>query len=73
MATPIERGFGEKFLQSIDNFYTHGIDWLFNEWWETAPTDAIAKDMLYMRMFCRTCADKMTEDNSSGTGGKAGS
>jgi ubiquinone biosynthesis protein COQ4 len=43
MVSPIERSFGEKFLQSIDNFYTHGIDWLFNEWWETAPADAIAK------------------------------
>lgn len=43
MANPIERGFGEKFLQSIENFYTHGIDWLFNEWWETAPADAIAR------------------------------
>ncbi|OSZ64492.1 hypothetical protein CAP39_13105 [Sphingomonas sp. IBVSS1] len=43
MATPIARGFGEKFLLSIDNFYSHGIDWLFNEWWETAPADAIAK------------------------------
>jgi len=43
MVAPIERAFGEKFLKSIDNFYTHGIDWLFNEWWETAPTDAIAK------------------------------
>ena len=43
MVAPIERAFGEKFLKSIDNFYTHGIDWLFNEWWEAAPTDAIAK------------------------------
>jgi ubiquinone biosynthesis protein Coq4 len=43
MVAPIERAFGEKFLKSIDNFYTHGIDWLFNEWWETAPADAIAK------------------------------
>jgi hypothetical protein len=32
MASQIERGFGEKFLKSIDNFYTYGIDWLFNEW-----------------------------------------
>lgn len=43
MVSPIERGFGEKFLKSIDNFYTHGVDWLFNEWWETASADAIAK------------------------------
>lgn len=43
MIAPIERTFGEKFLQSIDNFYARGIDWLFNEWWETAPDDAIAK------------------------------
>lgn len=41
--TPIERGFGEKFLKSIDNFYSHGVDWLYNEWWETAPADAMAK------------------------------
>ena len=43
MITPIERGFGEKFLKSIDNFYSHGVDGLENEWWETAPADAIAK------------------------------
>ena len=43
MVTQIERSFGEKFLKSIDNFYTYGIDWLFNEWWETAPADVIAK------------------------------
>jgi ubiquinone biosynthesis protein Coq4 len=43
MMTQIERSFGEKFLKSIDNFYTYGIDWLFNEWWETAPADVIAK------------------------------
>jgi ubiquinone biosynthesis protein Coq4 len=43
MVAQIEREFGEKFLKSIDNFYTHGVDWLFNEWWETAPVDAIAK------------------------------
>lgn len=43
MITPIERGFGEKFLKSIDNFYSHGVDWLYNEWWETAPADAMAK------------------------------
>ena len=43
MVTQIERSFGEKFLKSIDNFYTYGIDWLFNECWETAPADVIAK------------------------------
>lgn len=43
MISPIERKFGEKFLQSVDDFYAHGIDWLFNEWWETAPADAITK------------------------------
>jgi ubiquinone biosynthesis protein COQ4 len=43
MLAPIDRSFGEKFLKSIDNFYDFGIDWLFNEWWETAPADAIAK------------------------------
>jgi ubiquinone biosynthesis protein COQ4 len=43
MLSSIERGFGEKFLKSVDNFYSHGVDWLFNEWWETAPDDAIAK------------------------------
>lgn len=39
----VNRSFGEKFLKSIDNFYSHGVDWLFNEWWETAPAEAIAK------------------------------
>ena len=43
MVSQIDRGFGEKFLRSIDNFYAHGVDWLFNEWWETASADAIAK------------------------------
>lgn len=43
MTTPIDRAFGEKYLRSIDDFYAYGVDWLFNEWWETAPVDAIAK------------------------------
>lgn len=43
MVESINREFGEKFLKSIDNFYAYGVDWLFNEWWEAAPADAIAK------------------------------
>lgn len=37
MIAPVDRNFGEKFLQSIDDFYVRGVDWLFNEWWETEP------------------------------------
>lgn len=43
MQPSVDRVFGEKFLMSIDNFYSHGVDWLFNEWWETASAEAIAK------------------------------
>lgn len=43
MLEQADRDFGEKFLKSIDNFYTHGVHWLFNEWWESAPQDAIDK------------------------------
>jgi ubiquinone biosynthesis protein Coq4 len=43
MQTTIDRAFGEKFLKSIDDFYAYGVDWLFNEWWESAPAEAIAK------------------------------
>lgn len=43
MIGTIDRDFGEKFLTSIDNFYTYGTDQLFNEWWDGAPQDAIDK------------------------------
>lgn len=39
----VDRVFGEKFLTAIDDFYRYGVHLLFNEWWETAPQDAIDK------------------------------
>ena len=39
----VDRQFGEKFLTSIDDFYGYGVHLLFNEWWESAPQDAIDK------------------------------
>jgi ubiquinone biosynthesis protein COQ4 len=39
----VDRAFGEKFLTSIDDFYGYGVHLLFNEWWATAPQDAIDK------------------------------
>jgi ubiquinone biosynthesis protein COQ4 len=43
MVQTVDRVFGEKFLTSIDNFYDYGVHLLFNDWWEQAPADAIAK------------------------------
>ncbi|QLC25373.1 hypothetical protein HFP57_10295 [Parasphingopyxis algicola] len=43
MIEAIDRDFGEKFLTSIDDFYAYGTDQLFNEWWATAPKDAVDK------------------------------
>ena len=43
MVQAIDPAFGEKFLASASNFYTYGIDKLFNDWWEHAPADAVAK------------------------------
>lgn len=43
MIAKIDREFGERFLTSADDFYAHGVHLLFNEWWESAPKDAIAK------------------------------
>jgi ubiquinone biosynthesis protein COQ4 len=43
MIAKIDRTFGEQFLTSIDDFYAYGVDKLFNEWWATAPADAIQK------------------------------
>ena len=43
MITSVDRVFGEKYLTAIDNFYEYGVHLLFNEWWETAPQDAIDK------------------------------
>jgi ubiquinone biosynthesis protein COQ4 len=43
MIQKVDRKFGEKFLTSIDNFYAYGVHLLFNDWWEKAPADVIAK------------------------------
>jgi ubiquinone biosynthesis protein COQ4 len=43
MIAKIDRAFGEHFLTSIDDFYAYGVDKLFNDWWATAPADAIQK------------------------------
>ena len=43
MIAKVDREFGEKYLTAIDNFYEYGVHLLFNEWWETAPQDAIDK------------------------------
>lgn len=43
MIQKVDRIFGEKFLTTIDDFYAYGVHLLFNEWWETAPDDVIAK------------------------------
>jgi ubiquinone biosynthesis protein Coq4 len=40
---PVDRAFGEKFLTSIDDFYGYGVHLLFNDWWESAPAEAIDK------------------------------
>lgn len=43
MIQKIDRAFGEKYLTCTDNFYDYGVHLLFNEWWDTAPADAVAK------------------------------
>lgn len=43
MVHAIDRDFGEKFLTCSDDFYRYGVHLLFNEWWPTAPQDAIDK------------------------------
>ena len=43
MISKVDRVFGEKYLTAIDNFYDYGVHLLFNEWWESAPQDAIDK------------------------------
>jgi ubiquinone biosynthesis protein COQ4 len=43
MIQSVDRAFGEKFLTSVDNFYDYGVHLLFNEWWDKAPADAVAK------------------------------
>jgi ubiquinone biosynthesis protein COQ4 len=43
MIQTVDRQFGEKFLTSIDDFYGYGTHLLFNDWWEKAPADVIAK------------------------------
>ena len=39
----VDRVVGEKYLTATDDFYRYGVHLLFNEWWETAPQDAIDK------------------------------
>jgi ubiquinone biosynthesis protein COQ4 len=43
MIQKVDREFGEKFLNCIDDFYGYGVHLLFNDWWEKAPADVIAK------------------------------
>jgi ubiquinone biosynthesis protein COQ4 len=43
MIQKVDREFGEKFLNSIDDFYGYGVHLLFNDWWEKAPSEVIAK------------------------------
>ncbi len=43
MIHKVDREFGEKFLTCIDDFYGYGVHLLFNDWWEKAPADVIAK------------------------------
>jgi ubiquinone biosynthesis protein COQ4 len=43
MLQKINRDFGEKYLTCMDDFYSYGVHLLFNEWWESAPADAVAK------------------------------
>jgi ubiquinone biosynthesis protein COQ4 len=43
MVQPVDRAFGEHYLTSVDNFYDYGVHLLFNEWWDKAPADAVAK------------------------------
>ncbi len=43
MVQKIDREFGEKYLTCMDNFYEYGVHLLFNDWWEKAPADAVAK------------------------------
>lgn len=43
MLPKIDRIFGEKFLTSVDDFYSYGVHLLFNEWWEKAPQETIDK------------------------------
>jgi ubiquinone biosynthesis protein COQ4 len=43
MVQKVDREFGEKYLTCVDNFYEYGVHLLFNDWWEKAPADAVAK------------------------------
>lgn len=43
MIEPVNRAFGEKFLQSVDDFYGYGVHLLFNDWWENAPAEVVRK------------------------------
>lgn len=37
-----DEGFAARFLSSATDFYRYGVHQLFNDWWATAPADAIA-------------------------------
>ena len=37
----VDRTFAEKFLQSVDAPLDYGVYYLFHEWWEEAPQEAI--------------------------------
>ena len=43
MAGNMDQVFAAKFLKSLENFNDYGIHLLFNDWWESAPADAIEK------------------------------
>lgn len=41
MAPTLHRDFGQRLLDSIDDFYAYGVHLLFNDWWEHAPAHAV--------------------------------
>lgn len=42
MSEPIvDRAFAEKFLTAVDRPFDYGVYFLFHDWWEAAPQDAI--------------------------------
>ncbi len=44
-APKIDREFADKLLQTFDNPQEYGVHLLFNDWWQYAPDEAIAKYM----------------------------
>ena len=61
----VDREFAEKFLRSVDTPLDYGVYFLFHDWWEKAPQEAIdayaaelasmpeAADCLRERCYCR--------------------